>query len=136
LERLIGKAIRVLTQYLESRQDFLEDMDDIDELSRLTMRAQPATSDTRSRLEPEHEGDPFEHAHPILLACVRHATEQMQRQDPFMFIPDAEILLDDEDIRSGSFTTPTPTRVGNQSLNFDFGALTLGPDDQSLMTWF
>jgi hypothetical protein len=133
LERLIGKSIRILTQYLESRQDSPDDMDDV---ARHSVRAQPATSDTRSRLETQYEADPFEHAHPVLLAFVRHATEQMRRQDPFMFIPDAELSLDEEDIRNGSFTTPTPTRVGNQNVNLDFGALTLGPDDQSLMTWF
>jgi hypothetical protein len=134
LERLIGKAIRVLAEYLESRE--VDDMDDMDELPGRAMRAQLATSDTRSRLEPEFGTDPFEHAHPVLLAFVRHATEQRRRQDPFVFIPDPELSLDEDDIRNGSFTSPTPTRMGNQNFNFDFGALTLGPDDHSLMTWF
>jgi hypothetical protein len=124
-----------MTQYLEARQDSLDDMDDFDS-PRRAVRAQPVISDTRSQLGPEIQVDPFAHAHPVLLACVRHATEQIRRQDPFMFIPDSEVSLDEEDIRSGSFTTPTPSRMGNRSLNLDFGALTLGPDDRSLMTWF
>ena len=55
-------------------------------------------------------------------------------------LPADEIPLT-EQRDDGSFTSPVltsyvPSRVGNQSLNFDFGALALGPDDQSLMTWF
>jgi hypothetical protein len=114
-------------------------MDGIDEQPRHTKRARwQTTSDTRSRFAQESETDPFEHAHPVLLAAIRHATERMRPQNPFMFvcIPDVPAVVDEEDIRSGSLTTPTPTRVGNQSLDLDFGALTLGPDDRSLMTWF
>jgi len=135
LERLVAKAIRTVTQYLESRNDVSDDIDGKDESP---LRARwPAISDTRSRPVAEPETDPFEHAHPFLLASVRYATERMRQQSPFMFmrIPEVELSVD-EDIRSGSFTTLTPSRVGNQSLNLDFGALTLGPDDRSLMTWF
>lgn len=107
-------------------------------------RAQLATSDTRSRLEPEStaEPDPFENAHPSLKVSMFKSKSTTDAADP-CWIPAADISLTEQDYRDGSFTTPSPvttsyipSRVGNQSLNFDFGALALGPDDQSLMTWF
>lgn len=103
-------------------------------------RSQPLISDTRSRIEPEYEADPFEGAHAFL--------RTYPRQSQYSDVPDSALLcssiglrLQEEEIRAISFTSPIPrealpTRVGNQDLNFDFGALTLGPDDSSLMTWF
>lgn len=133
---MIGKAVRGLTRHLKSREDSLDDMDDANELTGRAIRAQLVTSDTRSRLEPEFGPDPFEHAHPTLLACVRYANDQIRRQDPLKFIPGAELLSDEDDIMNEYFTPSNPTRIGNQNFNFDFGALTLGPDDKSSLTWF
>jgi hypothetical protein len=133
---VIGKAVRALTRHLKSREDYLDDMDDANELTGRAVRAQLVTSDTRSRLEPEFGPDPFEHAHPTLLACVRYANDQIQRQDRLKFILGAELPSDEDNVMNEYFTPPNPTRIGNQNFNFDFGALTLGPDDQSLLAWF
>lgn len=103
-------------------------------------RSQPTTSDARSHMEPNREVDPFEHAHSFLRAYPRMSHWHPKGLGESALIhARMGLTADDEEIRAVSFTSPTPkanTRVGNQDLNFDFGALTLGPDDSSLMTWF
>lgn len=111
------------------------------EYSEVSNHAQLATSDTRSQLEPESltESDSFENAHPSLKTYMLKSRSAEDATDSSF--PAEGIPLTEQDYKDGSFTSPeltsyVPSRVGNQSLNFDFGALALGPDDQSLMTWF
>lgn len=134
------KSSRVYHQFVDSQGH----SDTLEVSNGGSNRAQLATSDTRSRLEPEPqvELDPFQNAHPSLKACMVKTKSTTDATDS-CWIPAAEIPLTEQDYRDGSFTSPSPvptsyvpSRVGNQSLNFDFGALALGPDDQSLMTWF
>lgn len=137
LDKLVHKATRIFDQYRESGGQSEDDMDIP------VARRQLAISDTRSRLQSSTETDPFEHAHPTLKECLRKTRAMMDRHNAHMFISNSDTGLDEEDLRPNSFTSHTPSttsyvpsRVGNQNLNFDFGALTMGPDDQSLMTWF
>jgi len=103
-------------------------------------RSQPTTSNTRSHMEPELVLDSFEGAHPFLRNYPRQSQYSEVPESTLLF-PGLAFRLKEEELRAVSFTSPvykanTPTRVGNQDLNFDFGALTLGPDDSALMTWF
>ena len=123
------KSSRIYHQFRESRK--YSETSEVPGVG--SNRAQLATSDTRSRLKAESsiETDSFEHAHPFLKVYMFESDTTMDTTDPYLSAE--EIPLTEQD---GSCTSNVPSRVGNQSLNFDFGALALGPDDQSLMTWF
>lgn len=130
---MLEKATRIFTQFRESRNE------PRDNTYSPTTRAQLAISDVRSsHFGAEPEVDPFEQAHSTLQETRKTLVEC---QDPLAFVPGTGIQLANEDIRNGLLTTPAPPihispEMVNQSINFDHGALTLGPDDQSLMTWF
>lgn len=102
-------------------------------------RAQPTTSDTRSRLEVDPQPDPFKHAHAALRDYMHKTSEMEGRQGSPLYSSPPQMFLNRDDIRVGFHQPPplahAPSRVDNQNLNFDFGELALGPDE-SLMTWF
>lgn len=91
-------------------------------------------------MEPEYDLDAFEGAHASLRTYPRQS-QYSDVPDSALLYPSISLRIEEEELRAVSFTSPIarvsfPTRVGNQDLNFDFGALALGPDDSSLMTWF
>ena len=91
-------------------------------------------------MEPEHEQDSFEAAH-VFLRNYPRQSQYSEVPESALLYPSLGLRLREEELKAVSFTSPVykanfPTRVGNQDLNFDFGALALGPDDSTLMTWF
>ena len=133
LDKLVNDATRIFNQFQQTRKERQ------DGRYPSTFRAQPAISDVRSHSRPKPQADPFEHVHPTLRSQCRELNEL---QDPPVDSPATGIQLDSADVRNGSFTAPTlstdsPSKaLENRSLSLDYGAFTLGPDDQSLMTWF
>lgn len=129
---MLEKATRVYKRFQESKKD-------PQDIYSPTARAQLALSDVRSSQSmPEPDVDPFQQAHPILQETRQ---KLMECQDLSAFNPGSGIQLNNQDIRNGPLDTPgslihiSPEMV-SQSINFDHGALTLGQDDHSLMSWF